>query len=74
MADKDSKKGHKGICYKPALAFNTHNDIMYSNSYSRLSAYSDSKNRATSVLLGGGDMSSWGGETYPGLPPPDKAL
>ena len=35
MVDKDSKKGHntsmysRGICYKPALAFNTHNDIMY---------------------------------------------
>ena len=28
MVDKDSKKGHntysRGICYKPALTFNTH--------------------------------------------------
>ena len=37
MVDKNSKKGHNTlICtvgafatYKPALAFNTHNDIMY---------------------------------------------
>ena len=37
MVDKDSKKGHNTLLctvgafaiYKPALAFNTHNDIMY---------------------------------------------